>query len=140
MNTARKGIGLATVMLAVTMCTTIPANACGYGYCPPPPPKVTGGGAGGGSAPWPVICIGGSALGLIWAANAKATALGNPPRWRSQAEHERIVASGIEKKYELTNGEAAAIGFTCGAGAFGVVAKYRHQQPMTARVPVVAKY
>jgi hypothetical protein len=34
-----------------------------------------------------VACIMGSALGAISASARKATALGNPPAWRSQAEH-----------------------------------------------------
>jgi hypothetical protein len=64
-----------------------------------------------------VGCIFGSALGAISASIRKASAMGNPPRWRSQAEHERIVASGVEKKYELTNDEAHTAVALCGAGS-----------------------
>jgi hypothetical protein len=80
-----------------------------------------------------VGCIMGSAFGAITASMRKATALGNPPRWRSQAEHEKIVASGYEKQFELTNDEAqTAIAF-CGLGSFAL-----HWEK---RAPVVkAKY
>lgn len=64
-----------------------------------------------------VACIMGSAFGAITASIRKATALGNSPRWRSQAEHERIVASGIEKKYELTSNEASTALALCGLGS-----------------------
>jgi hypothetical protein len=67
-----------------------------------------------------VGCVMGSALGAISASIRKATALGNPPRWRSQAEHERIVASGAEKKYELTSDEAQTALALCGAGSFAL--------------------
>ena len=64
-----------------------------------------------------VGCIMGSAFGAISAAIRKGNALGNPLRWRSQAEHERIVASGYEKQFELTNDEAwTAVAF-CGLGS-----------------------
>jgi hypothetical protein len=59
----------------------------------------------------------GSALGAISASARKATALGNPPAWRSQAEHEKIVASGVEKQFELTNDEAWTAVSYCGAGS-----------------------
>lgn len=65
-----------------------------------------------------VGCIMGSAFGAITASIRKATALGNPPRWRSQAEHERIVASGYEKQFELTSSEAATALAFCGLGSF----------------------
>ena len=64
-----------------------------------------------------VACVMGSAFGAITASIRKATALGNPPRWRSQAEHERIVASGVEKKYELTSDEASTALAACGLGS-----------------------
>ncbi len=64
-----------------------------------------------------VGCIFGSALGAITASIRKASSMGNPPRWRSQAEHERIVASGVEKKYELTNDEAHTAVALCGLGS-----------------------
>jgi hypothetical protein len=67
-----------------------------------------------------VACVMGSALGAITASVRKASALGNPPRWRSQAEHERIVASGAEKKYELTSDEAATALAACGLGSFAL--------------------
>jgi hypothetical protein len=64
-----------------------------------------------------VACIMGSALGAITAAIRKGNALGNPLRWRSQAEHEAIVKSGYEKQFELTNDEAATALSWCGAGS-----------------------
>jgi hypothetical protein len=64
-----------------------------------------------------VGCIFGSALGAITAAVRKGNAMGNPLRWRSQAEHERILASGVEKKYELTNEEAHTAVALCGLGS-----------------------
>jgi len=67
-----------------------------------------------------VACVMGSALGAISASIRKATALGNPPKWRSQADHERIVASGAEKKYELTSDEAATALAACGLGSFAL--------------------
>jgi hypothetical protein len=67
-----------------------------------------------------VGCVMGSAFGAISASIRKASALGNPPRWRSQAEHERIVASGAEKKYELTSDEAATALSACGLGSFAL--------------------
>jgi hypothetical protein len=65
-----------------------------------------------------VGCIFGSALGAISSAVRKGNAMGNPLRWRSQAEHEKIVASGVEKKYELTNAEAHTATAFCGLGSF----------------------
>ena len=67
-----------------------------------------------------VGCIMGSALGAITASMRKGTAMGNPPRWRSQAEHEKIVASGYEKQFELTNDEAATAVALCGLGSFAL--------------------
>jgi hypothetical protein len=65
-----------------------------------------------------VGCIFGSALGAITAAVRKGNAMGNPLRWRSQAEHERILASGYEKQFELTNAEAHTATALCGLGSF----------------------
>jgi hypothetical protein len=84
-----------------------------------------------------VGCIMGSALGAITASVRKATALGNPPRWRSQAEHERIVASGYEKQFELTSNEASTALALCGLGSFAL--HWEKQAPVKARV-VTAKY
>jgi hypothetical protein len=67
-----------------------------------------------------VACIMGSAVGAISAAARKATALGNPPSWRSQAEHEKIVASGYEKQFELTNDEAWTAVALCGLGSLAL--------------------
>jgi hypothetical protein len=67
-----------------------------------------------------VGCIMGSALGAITAAIRKGNALGNPLRWRSQAEHEMIVKSGVEKKFELTNEEAQIALAFCGLGSFAL--------------------
>ena len=67
-----------------------------------------------------VGCIMGSALGAITAAIRKGNALGNPLRWRSQAEHEMIVKSGVEKKFELTNEEAQTALAFCGLGSFAL--------------------
>ena len=67
-----------------------------------------------------VGCIMGSALGAITASIRKGTAMGNPPRWRSQAEHEKILASGYEKQFELTNDEAATAVALCGLGSFAL--------------------
>jgi hypothetical protein len=80
-----------------------------------------------------VGCIFGSALGAITASVRKASAMGNPPRWRSQAEHEKIVASGYEKQFELTNDEAHTSTALCGLGSFAL-----HWQPK-APAPVVVK-
>jgi hypothetical protein len=65
-----------------------------------------------------VGCIFGSALGAISSAVRKGNAMGNPLRWRSQAEHERILASGYEKQFELTNAEAHTATAFCGLGSF----------------------
>jgi len=67
-----------------------------------------------------VACIMGSALGAITAAIRKGNAMGNPLRLRSQAEHEAIVKSGVEKKFELTNDEAATALSWCGAGSLAL--------------------
>jgi hypothetical protein len=75
----------------------------------------------GNSFPWVVACVMGSALGLISASVAKATAAGQPPRWLSQVEYER---TRNDTRNHLTSDEAAAIGFSCGLGAFPVIASY----------------
>jgi hypothetical protein len=67
-----------------------------------------------------VGCVMGSALGAITASIRKASALGNPPRWRSQAEHEAIVRSGVEKQFELTSDEAAIALSLCGLGSLAL--------------------
>jgi hypothetical protein len=67
-----------------------------------------------------VGCIMGSALAAITSSVRKASAMGNPPSWRSQAEHERIAASGVEKKFELTNDEVQTAVALCGLGAFAL--------------------
>jgi hypothetical protein len=77
----------------------------------------------------------GSALGAISASIRKATALGNPLRWRSQAEHEAIVKSGYEKQFELTNDEAATALAFCGLGSFAL-----HWQKQAPAVVVKAKF
>jgi hypothetical protein len=46
--------------------------------------------------------------------------MGNPPRWRSQAEHEKILASGYEKQFELTLDEANTAMAFCGLGSFAL--------------------
>jgi hypothetical protein len=46
--------------------------------------------------------------------------MGNPLRWRSQAEHEAIVKSGYEKQFELTNGEATTSTALCGLGSLAL--------------------
>jgi hypothetical protein len=79
-----------------------------------------------------VGCVMGSALGAISASIRKATAMGNPPRWRSQAEHEAIVASGYEKQFELTSDEAATALATCGLGSFAL--HWEQQAPQSAVV------
>ena len=84
-----------------------------------------------------VGCIMGSAFGAITASVRKASALGNPPRWRSQAEHEKIVASGYEKQFELTSDEASTALSLCGLGSFAL--HWEKQAPVKARV-VTAKY
>jgi hypothetical protein len=81
-----------------------------------------------------VGCIMGSALGGITAAIRKGDAMGNPLRWRSQAEHESIVKSGYEKQFELTNAEAALAVAFCGLGSFAL--HWQQQAP----VAVKAKY
>jgi hypothetical protein len=75
-----------------------------------------------------VACIMGSALGAISAAIRKGNALGNPLRWRSQAEHEAIVKSGYEKQFELTNDEAATALALCGLGSFAL--NWQKQAPV----------
>jgi hypothetical protein len=86
-----------------------------------------------------VGCIMGSALGAITASVRKATALGNPPRWRSQAEHERIVASGYEKQFELTSDEAATALAFCGLGSFAL--HWEQKKPAVRKAVVVrARY
>ena len=87
-----------------------------------------------------VGCIFGSALSLILNASHKAAAMGNPLRWRSQAEHERIVASGYEKQFELTNEEAQLASAFCGLGGFAVAAQYSHGYQQTSAAPVQARY
>jgi hypothetical protein len=82
-----------------------------------------------------VGCIFGSALAVITASIRKASAMGNPPRWRSQAEHEKIVASGYEKQFELTNDEASTAAALCGLGSFAL-----HWQQQKAPVVVKARY
>jgi hypothetical protein len=67
-----------------------------------------------------VGCIFGSALGAITSAVRKGNAMGNPLRWRSQAEHEKILASGYEKQFELTNAEAHTATAFCGLGSFAL--------------------
>jgi hypothetical protein len=73
------------------------------------------------SFPWVVACVMGSAVGLISASVAKATAAGQPPRWLSQVEYERTRNNTAN---HLTSTEAATIGFSCGLGAFPVIANY----------------
>jgi hypothetical protein len=67
-----------------------------------------------------VSCVMGSAFGAISASVRKATAMGNPLRWRSQAEHEAIVKSGYEKQFELTNSEATTSTAFCGLGSLAL--------------------
>src|SRR5690606_17613578 len=74
-----------------------------------------------------VGCIFGSALATIWSAARKGSAMGNPLRWRSQAEHERILASGYEKQFELTLAEANTAMAFCGLGSFAL--HWPQQQP-----------
>jgi hypothetical protein len=78
-----------------------------------------------------VGCIFGSALGAITSSVRKATAMGNPPRWRSQAEHEAIVRSGYEKQFELTLDEANTAIALCGLGSFAL--HWEKAAPVTAR-------
>jgi hypothetical protein len=84
-----------------------------------------------------VGCIFGSALAVITASVRKASAMGNPPRWRSQAEHEKIVASGYEKQFELTNDEASTAVALCGLGSFAL--HWQKTAPVKAHV-VKARY
>ena len=79
-----------------------------------------------------VGCIMGSAFGAITASIRKASAYGNPQRWRSQAEHERIVASGYEKQFELTSNEASTALALCGLGSFAL--HWEKRAPVKARV------
>jgi hypothetical protein len=79
-----------------------------------------------------VGCIMGSALGAITASVRKASAKGNPPRWRSQAEHEKIVASGYEKQFELTSQEASTALALCGLGSFAL--HWEKSVPVKAKV------
>ncbi|HSL79924.1 MAG TPA: hypothetical protein VK877_09705, partial [Pseudolabrys sp.] len=83
-----------------------------------------------------VGCIMGSAFGAITAAIRKGNALGNPLRWRSQAEHEMIVKSGYEKQFELTNNEAAIALSFCGLGSLAL----NWQKQQAAPAVVKAKY
>jgi hypothetical protein len=71
----------------------------------------------------------GSAAGLISASIVKAGGL----QRMSQKEFE---TTPRDKTKELTSQEAALIGFTCGLGAFPVMASFRQQpavQSVTAR-------
>jgi hypothetical protein len=81
-----------------------------------------------------VGCIMGSALGAITASIRKGNALGNPLRWRSQAEHEMIVKSGYEKQFEMTNDEAATAVAFCGLGSLAL--NWQQQAPAVVK----AKY
>lgn len=67
-----------------------------------------------------VGCVMGSALAAITSSIRKASAMGNPPSWRSQAEHEAIVASGSEKQFELTNDESQTALSFCGLGSLAL--------------------
>jgi len=78
-----------------------------------------------------VGCIMGSALGGITAAIRKGDAMGNPLRWRSQAEHEAIVKSGYEKQFELTNAEASIAVALCGLGSFAL--HWQQQAPVAVK-------
>jgi hypothetical protein len=80
-------------------------------------PQVNSHGSNG--FPWAVACVMGSALGLISASVAKATAAGQPPSWLSQVEYERTRNNNAN---HLTSSEAAGIGFSCGLGALPVIA------------------
>ena len=82
-----------------------------------------------------VGCIMGSALGAITSAVRKGTAMGNPLRWRSQAEHEAIVKSGYEKQFELTTDEAMTATAFCGLGSFAL-----HWPQKAPAVVVKARY
>ena len=101
---------------------------------PKTPPSVS---HGSNAGPLIVGCIMGSAFGAITASIRKASAMGNPPRWRSQAEHERIVKSGYEKQFELTSAEAATALALCGLGSFAL--HWKKQVPVKAHV-VRARY
>lgn len=67
-----------------------------------------------------VGCVMGSAFGAMTSSVRKASAMGNPPHWRSQAEHEKIAASGSEKQFELTNDEAQTAVALCGLGSLAL--------------------
>lgn len=93
-----------------------------------PKPKSTPTSSSGSSmqtGQFVVGCIMGSALGLIWAAAAKAAANGQPLRWLSQTEYE---ATRNDTTNHLTSQQSALIAFSCGLGAFPVVASF-DQQP-----------
>ena len=69
-----------------------------------------------------VGCIMGSAVGLILASSAK----GGGMKWMTQKEFE---TTKRDTRNDLTNDEAATIAFTCGLGAFPVMASWRQTQP-----------
>ena len=126
-------------IIAAAVATTIalaPTMVSATYICPPQTPPSVSHGSGSNAGPLIVGCIFGSALGAITASVRKASAMGNPPRWRSQAEHEKIVASGYEKQFELTNQEAATALALCGLGSFALHWEKKAPAPIVVR----AKY
>jgi hypothetical protein len=88
------------------------------------PPTNTHNGGGSSAGPYVIGCIAGSAIGLITASIAKGNAYGYPLRWMSQVEYEAYVRTR-NKQADLTTQEAQLIAFTCGLGAFPVIAAYQ---------------
>lgn len=88
--------------------------------------KKSAHGGGSNAGAYVVGCVMGSALGLIGASIYKGRALGFQYRWMTQVEYEAYLRNR-DRSIELTSDEAALIGFTCGLGAFPVMAKYNQR-------------
>jgi hypothetical protein len=130
---AALAVALPTALAAALITgSATPASATGacFLYCPPPhsPPKKVSHHGGTRTGKLIVGCVMGSALGLILASSAK----GGGMKWMSQKEYEDLK---VKVPNPLTNEEAATIAFTCGLGAFPVMASWRQTQPQ----PVVVR-
>ncbi len=124
-------IAAAAVAVAITsLSSPTPSSAavpCGVptlARIPYIPCPTTTHGGGSSAGPYVIACIAGSAIGLITASIAKGRAFGYPLRWMSQVEYEAYVRTR-NKQADLTTQEAQLIAFTCGLGAFPVIAAYQ---------------
>ncbi|MEX2129686.1 MAG: hypothetical protein WD871_15815 [Xanthobacteraceae bacterium] len=119
---------IATVLAATLATGSMAAPASAWLWVHPPiKKKVVHGGGSSKTGGLVVGCVMGSAFGLISAAIIKGGGL----KWMSQKEFE---TTPRDKSKELTSQEAAVIAFTCGLGAFPVIAGFRRQpQPQPIR-------